>query len=256
MKIHVTALLSILFLSLPARGQTRPTVLIHGEGNISITSAGIGSAGIVGNGTVIGSSSHRSTVNKHDQTMEMAQDFLRFCPSVELTLNAGAPADYVVQLNREGSATIFGELGRSQIMVVNGLDSPIFVGKRATVENAVKSACDAIAADWQAHGRLKKPMPVAVPSPAPSPAPAAPIATSPVATPPPSSEPSATPTPKPADIAVVMMTTAAAEKRCKPETLASVLSDTTAYLTSKGMKLACFIHEGTTRCGSEAFRAA
>jgi hypothetical protein len=34
-----------------------------------------------------------------------------------------------------------------------------------------------------------------------------------------------------------MRTTAKAEKHCKPETIASVLSDTTSYLTAKGVKI-------------------
>jgi hypothetical protein len=40
-----------------------------------------------------------------------------------------------------------------------------------------------------------------------------------------------------ADIAVVMHTTSAADKYCKPETISSVLSDTISYLTSKGLKI-------------------
>lgn len=39
------------------------------------------------------------------------------------------------------------------------------------------------------------------------------------------------------DVALVMHTTARADKYCKPQTVASILSDTTAYLASKGLAL-------------------
>jgi hypothetical protein len=51
--------------------------------------------------------------------MEMTQEFLKSCPSIDLTLDSKATPDYIVQLNREGTPTIFGEFGKSQIMVLN-----------------------------------------------------------------------------------------------------------------------------------------
>lgn len=214
--------------------QTKPVILIQGNGNISVQSTDQGVAGVVGS-AVVGGSAHQATINKHDQTMEMARDFLQSCPSIEVTLEGNAVPDYFVQLNREGSPTMFGEVGKSQIMVLNARKSPIFVGKKATVKNAVKSACNAVTADWQAHGRIIQQQPQqmqpALRQQAVDPAVAQPhiepaIAVSVVA------EPQIA-----ADIALVMRTTAKADKYCKPETIASVLSDTTSYLTSKGLKI-------------------
>ncbi len=200
--------------------QTIPVVLIQGNGNISVQSTGEGGTGIVGS-AVVGGSAHQSTINKHDQTMEMAQDFLQSCPSIEVTLDGNAISDYFVQLNREGSPTMFGEVGKSQIMVLNARKYPIFVGKKATVKNAVKSACNAVTADWQAHGRIIQQQPQQV-QPAPEEQPANSAVAQPQLA---------------ADVALVMRTTAKADKYCKPETIASVLSDTTLYLTSKGLKI-------------------
>jgi hypothetical protein len=201
--------------------QTKPLVLIQGTGNISIQSTGQAGAGVVGD-AVVGANAHQATINKHDQTMEIAHIRLESCPSIETTLDGNASVDYIVHLNREGAPTIFGEIGKSQIMVLNAHKSPIFVSKKATVKNAVKSACNAVSADWQEHGRIQplqpaQQVPPAQPQESPSPAPASPVIES--------------------DVAVVMQKTAAAEKRCKPETISSVLSDTVSYLTGKGFTI-------------------
>jgi hypothetical protein len=104
-------LVSMLALTLGLHAQERgkPVVLITGNANISINSTGQGVGGANGGvGWATGSS--KSSVNNHDQTMEMAQDFLRDCPGVELTLAQDVPPDYFVALNREGQATMFGEM--------------------------------------------------------------------------------------------------------------------------------------------------
>jgi hypothetical protein len=120
-----------------------------------------------------------------------------------------------------------GEIGQSQILVLNRRKSVIFVAKKATVKNAVKHACNAIAADWQANGTL---------------------AVHPASTEPPAMaivEGKSLPN-SAATIAVIIQPTASAQKYCKPETIASVLNDANAYLTSKGMTI------GTTATSSRA----
>ena len=202
-------------------------MLISGSGNVSIDSNKVG-AGLT-----------QTTVSKHDQTMEMAQDFLQFCSSSEITLDQATAPDYFVFLNRKGSPTAFGEIGQSQIMVLNRKKSVIFVAKMSTVKNAVKHACNAIAEDWQAHGRLASPGTVAAGAPAAKTAETKP--TDLAAEQETGQVPNLSPT-----LAVVIQSTASALKYCKPETISSVLSDTTAYLTSKGMTL------GTTATSSRA----
>lgn len=78
-------LLSLIFDSF-SFSQTRPIILISGNGNLSINSSGQGVAGVAG-GVGLAAGSRQTTVNKHNQTMEMAGDFLNFCPAIELTLS-------------------------------------------------------------------------------------------------------------------------------------------------------------------------
>ena len=226
MKFALTLCSLTLVLSQLGLAQTKPLILISGNGNLSISSTGQGVAGGSGSvGWAAGAS--QTAINKHDQTMEMAEDFSNFCPAVELTLSQAAQPDYFVFLNREGHPTGLGELGQSQVMVLNKRKTVIFVvGKKAIVKNAVKNACNAIAADWQANGRIAVDIPTAVPiSQAPAASFEADIHTA--ATLP--------ETPKRDTVAIVLRTTASADKYCKPETIASVLSDTNAYMTSKGL---------------------
>lgn len=229
-----TLSLVALGLSLAVRcfSQSKPIILISGNGNISINSSGEAVAGVSG-GVAVGGAAKQTTVNKHDQTIEMAGDFLNFCPAVELTLLLSDQPDYYVFLNREGQPTVFGELGQSQIMVLNRRKSVVFVaGKKATVKNAVRSACNAIIADWQANGRL------AVDTPTGSAAPSLP---SPLAEPPQQQAAPIASVPSPQakldTVAIVIHTTAAAEKYCKPQTITSVMADTNAYVISKGVVL-------------------
>lgn len=213
--IAIAATLAALLIGSVA-AQNKPTILISGEGNLSINTSG----GVVA-GEGWAASNHQATINKHDQTMEMAQDFIKFCPAAETSLNITATPDYFVSLNREGQATLFGEIGKSQIMVLNRRKTVVFVTKKATVANAVKSACNAIAADWQTNGRLPLPTP---PQPPAAATPAKEAETSDTKTP-------LVPVAK--TVALVFRTTAAAEKRCKPQTIADIQNDIPTYLASK-----------------------
>src|SRR5258708_35221713 len=100
----------------------KPIALISGTGNVSIDSNNAG-AGL-----------SQTTISKHDQTMEMAQDFLQFCSSAEITLDQATTPDYFVLLNRKGSPSPFGEIGQSQIMGLIRRQSVIFVAKTGTVK--------------------------------------------------------------------------------------------------------------------------
>jgi len=213
-----------------AQANGKPVILIAGEGNFSIESVGVGGA-VAGHSSLIAGGATNTAINKHDQTMEMAQNFLQFCPALEVTLDRQSASDYFVNLNRKGHPTMFGEIGSSQIMVLNARKTVIFVSKKATVKNAVKSACNAIAADWQGNGRL--PAKFVINEPAlPAPAREAFDAKTPAAELEPAKKPAAK-----MDVAFVMRTTAKADKYCKPQTIALLLSDVTAYLTSKGLSL-------------------
>jgi hypothetical protein len=215
MRKSILAALLVLWFSADAAAQanSKPVIFIVGEGNISIELVGLGAAGI-GHSSVVGGSAAHKAINRHDQTMEMAQDLLQFCPAVSITLDSQSAPDYFVSLNREGHPTMFGEIGSSQVMVLNARKGVIFVSKKATVKNAVKSACNAIAADWQANGRLPANGKTAVAESELIDRSAAKL-----------------------DIALVMRTTERADKYCKQQTITSILSDVTAYLASKGLSL-------------------
>ena len=212
-----------------AFAQTKPVVFISGEGNTS-TQNGI--------------------TNKHDQTIEMAQDLLKSCPAVTITLSDQLAPDYFISLNREGYRTVFGEMGASQIMVLNAAKGIIYAGGRVSVGKAVKDACLAIALDWRIHGKLPAPVPEAVPQPVtPAPVqaePVVPVPATPAATP----APVAT-TPQMKDVALVIHTTKSADKWLtrtpgikhgsnrlyEGDTVDKIQSDTLAYLKGKGLSI-------------------
>jgi PEGA domain len=136
-----TAILFVLLASAAVGAQDKPTIYIAGEGNTTVGSAG----GIWGGlGAAVGVS--QTSINKHNQTMEMAEDFTKFCPSVQASLDTTKTPDYFVTLNREP--------GKSQIMVLNRGKVVVFATKKGSVAKAVQDACTAIADDWKTHGRL------------------------------------------------------------------------------------------------------
>jgi hypothetical protein len=204
-RITLVCLVLSLLLGTAIRGQKqeRPKVFIVGTGNLSIASGSVGAAGLTGDSAIVGGSSGRSAVNHHDQTMEMATVMLDSCPGVEVTLDGKNRADYTVSLNREGQPTVFGELGKSQVMVLNARLTPIFVSKTQTVKNAVKQACNAVLSDWQAFGKLDLDGHVTSVS-----------ATNAVAE---------------YDVALVVHPTARAVRYCKPETVSAISADFLEY---------------------------
>ena len=229
-------LLVLLFVSTFAIAQNKavkPVILIRGDGNVTVASDG---SVVAGSSWAVGTNHTR--VSKHDQTMEMAQDFLQFCPEFEATLDRASAPDYFVALNGEGGAY---NIGQSQIMVLNRHKVVIFVAKKGTVKNAVKSTCNAIAADWQANGRLTAAGPPAVPAPV-----AAEAQAVPGAEPASHAAPASSPPAKPTTVALVLRATARAQQVCKPKTLADVESDTVAYLTAKGVALGTIVDSAYT----------
>jgi hypothetical protein len=117
-----------------------PMVFINGSRNVSITGTAVGTRVFSAQG---------ASVSKHDQTMEMAQQLLKSCPEVTLTLRESDPApDYALLLNRDGGHGFF-DSGISQFVLVRGSDQTIlYANKKGTVAKAVKDGCKAILADW------------------------------------------------------------------------------------------------------------
>jgi hypothetical protein len=140
-----------------ALAQDKPRVFVQGKGSQDVT-------------TSSGKWSSRSTIDSHDESMEVTKDLQKNCAGAIVTLSQ-ANADYTVILNRESKHNRGLLRTNSQIQVANRLGDILGTNATRTVGNASKDACQLILADWVQHGRMSVPD---SPSPAPVTAPAAP----------------------------------------------------------------------------------
>jgi hypothetical protein len=165
-------ILVLVFTSGLAVAQDRPRVFVQGKGSQDVTSSGAG-----GGGRHWGSWGSSSTIDSHDESMEITKNLGKECAGVTVTLNQ-SNANYTVMLNRESKKNRGLLRTNSQIEVANRLGDIVGTNATRTVGNASKDACELIAADWSAHGRI------AVPADSPAPATAA-APTIPATAPPP-----------------------------------------------------------------------
>ena len=160
-------ILAVLFISALALAQDKPRVFVQGKGSEDMTSSGSG-----GGGRYWGAWGSKSTVDSHDESMEVTKDLQKNCSGVLVTLNQNN-ADYTVMLNRESKHNRGLLRSNSQIQVANRLGDVLGTSATHTVGNAAKDACELIVADWTQHGRIATPdSPAAAPAPAPAGAPA------------------------------------------------------------------------------------
>lgn len=162
------AFITIFLLTGLAVAQDKPRVFVQGKGSEDVQSSGSG----VG-GHHFAAWGSRSTIDSHDEGMEVTKDLQKNCAGVTVTLNQSA-ADYTIMLNRESKKNRGLLRSNSQVQVANRLGDVLGTNATHTVGNAAKDACQLILADWGQHGRL--PGPDATPAPASSPAPATPAA--------------------------------------------------------------------------------
>jgi hypothetical protein len=134
-----------------ALGQDKPRVFVQGKGSQDVTTSGSGSGG-----THWGSWGSRSTVDFHDESMEVTKDLQKDCSGVVVTLNQ-SNADYTVMLNRESKHNRGLLRSNSQVQVANRLGDILGTNATKTVGNAAKDACRLILADWSQHGRIGGP---------------------------------------------------------------------------------------------------
>lgn len=137
--------------------QDRPRVFVQGKGSQDVNSDGAG-----GGGHHWGAWGSRSTIDSHDESMEVTKDLQKNCSGVIVTLNA-SNADYTVLLNRESKKNRGLLRSNSQIEVANRAGDILGTNATHTVGNAAKDACQMITADWQTHGRMAA-APVSAPS--------------------------------------------------------------------------------------------
>jgi hypothetical protein len=118
-------------------------VFVQGKGSQDVTTSG-------------GKRSSRSTIDSHDEGMEVTKDLQKDCAGVIVTLNQPT-ADYTVILNRESKHNRGLLRTNSQIQVANRLGDILGANATRTVGNASKNACQLILTDWSQHGRLPVP---------------------------------------------------------------------------------------------------
>jgi hypothetical protein len=158
MKLFTVLVLTAVTLS--AAAQDKPRVFVQGKGSQNVSSDGSG-----GGGKHWGVWSSKSTIDAHDESMEVTKDLQKNCGGVMITINQ-TNADYVVMLNRESKQNRGLLRSNSQLEVANKAGDVIGTNATHTVGNAAKDACNLIAADWQAHGKLNAQEAPAAPQPA------------------------------------------------------------------------------------------
>lgn len=137
-----------------ALAQDKPRVFVQGKGSQDVTTSG-------------GRWSSNSTIDSHDESMEVTKDLQKECTGVIITLNQ-SNTDYTVILNRESKHNRGLLRTNSQVQVANRLGDILGTNATRTVGNASKDACQLILADWRQHGRMPVPdSPTSAPTAAP-----------------------------------------------------------------------------------------
>ena len=150
--------LLVLAITASAYSQDKPRVFVQGKGSENVSSNG--SAGGGHHWAAWGS---KSTIDSHDESMEVTKDLQKNCAGVMVTINE-SNADYIVMMNRESKQNRGLLRTNSQIQVANKAGDVLGTNATRTVGNAAKDACNMIVADWQAHGRMNVPTPAAAPA--------------------------------------------------------------------------------------------
>jgi hypothetical protein len=151
-------LLFLLAIAVSANCQDKPRVFVQGKGSQDVNSDGGG----VG-GRHWGTWGSRSTIDSHDESMEITKDLQKNCSGVTVTINE-SNADYIVMMNRESKKNRGLLRSNSQIQVANKAGDVLGTNATHTVGNASKDACNLIVADWQEHGRINIPQPASAPA--------------------------------------------------------------------------------------------
>ena len=153
------AMLLLLGIAVTAYGQDKPRVFVQGKG-----SENVASKGSAGGGSHWAAWGSKSTIDSHDESMEVTKDLQNNCSGVTVTINENN-ADYIVMLNRESKQNRGLLRSNSQIQVANKAGDILGAKATHTVGNAAKDACNLIVADWQAHGPMNAPQQATAPAP-------------------------------------------------------------------------------------------
>ena len=139
---------AVLTFALFVSAQDKPRVFVQGKGSQDVNSDGAG-----GGGHHWAAWSSRSTIDSHDESMEVTKDLQKNCSGVIVSLNQ-ANSDYTVLMNRESKKNRGLLRSNSQIEIANKAGDILGTNATHTVGNAAKDACNLIIADWQTHAAL------------------------------------------------------------------------------------------------------
>ena len=142
------ALAVLCLFALSASAQDKPRVFVQGKG-----SQDVNTDGAAGGGHHWAAWGSRSTIDSHDESMEVTKDLQKDCVGVTVTLNP-SNADYTVLLNRESKKNRGLLRSNNQVEVANRAGDILGTNATHSVGNAAKDACQLITADWQSHGRI------------------------------------------------------------------------------------------------------
>ena len=162
MTTKAISFLFVLAITVSANCQDKPRVFVQGKGSENVSSNGSG-----GGGRHWAAWGSKSTVDSHDESMEVTKDLQKNCAGVIVTVNE-SNSDYIVMMNRESKQNRGLLRTNSQIQVANKAGDVLGTNATRTVGNAAKDACNMIMADWQAHGRINVPTSAVVPAPQPA----------------------------------------------------------------------------------------
>lgn len=151
--------LLVLTMAVSAYSQDKPRVFVQGKGSENVSSNGG-----AGGGHHWAAWGSKSTIDSHDESMEVTKDLQKNCSGVMVTINE-SNADYIVMMNRESKQNRGLLRTNSQIQIANKAGDVIGTNATRTVGNAAKDACNLITADWQARGPMNVPTPAAAPAP-------------------------------------------------------------------------------------------
>lgn len=165
-KLGLTVMVCVIAGAVSAGAQDKPRVFVQGKGSQDVTSSGGG-----GGGKHWGAWGSSSTIDSHDESMEISKDLQKNCGGVTVTVNA-SNADYTILMNRESKKNRGLLRSNSQVQVANKAGDVLGTNATHTVGNAAKDACQLILADWQAHGRMNAQEPPTPPVAAPAVVPA------------------------------------------------------------------------------------
>src|SRR6201997_4286237 len=154
--------LLVLAMAISAYSQEKPRVFVQGKGSENVSSNG-GAAG----GHHWAGWGSKSTIDSHDESMEVTKDLQKNCSGVMITIKEDS-ADYIVMMNRESKQNRGLLRTNSQIQVANKAGDIIGTNATRTVGNAAKDACNLIMADWQSHGPMNIQQGAEAPAPQPA----------------------------------------------------------------------------------------